>query len=164
VLHCHDWHSALVPLTQRTRARADPVPTVLTLHNIGYQGLFGDTVLTLYGADAIRAFVPPDALAGGTINFLRAGLRAADAVTTVSPTYAHEIRTPAFGMGLEDVLNARPDDVVGILNGVDYDRRRTPSSISTTTRRTSRRNLRSRQRSPSASGYRRTRPRRCSAS
>lgn len=121
VLHCHDWHSALVPLTQRTRARADPVPTVLTLHNIGYQGLFGDAVLTLYGADAIRAFVAPDALAGGTINFLRAGLRAADAVTTVSPTYAHEIRTPAFGMGLEDVLNARPDDVVGILNGVDYD-------------------------------------------
>jgi starch synthase len=121
VLHCHDWHAALVPLAQRSRAPGRPVPTVLTLHNIGYQGLFADTVLTRYGLDEIRGFVAPDALAGGTINFLRAGLRAADAVTTVSPTYAQEIRTPAFGMGLEDVLNARPDGVVGILNGVDYD-------------------------------------------
>ena len=94
VLHCHDWHAALVPLAQRYRAPARPVPTVLTLHNIGYQGLFAESVLTLYGADTIRTFVAPDALAGGTINFLRAGLRAADAVTTVSPTYAQEIRTP----------------------------------------------------------------------
>ena len=121
VLHCHDWHAALVPLAQRSRMPARATPTILTLHNIGYQGVFADSVLTEYGFDAVRPFVPPDALAGGTINFLRAGLHAADAVTTVSPTYAREIRTPAFGMGLEDVLNARPDDVVGILNGVDYD-------------------------------------------
>src|SRR5690606_36271230 len=60
-------------------------------------------------------------LGGGTLNFLRAGLRAADVLTTVSRTYAAEIRTPAFGMGLEDVLNDRADDLVGILNGVDYD-------------------------------------------
>jgi starch synthase len=120
VLHCHDWHAALVPLAQLAQAPAQPVPTILTLHNIGYQGLFGDAVLTLYGFDAIRPFVAPDALVGATVNFLRAGLHAADAVTTVSPTYAREIRTAAFGMGLEDVLNARPDDVVGILNGVDY--------------------------------------------
>jgi starch synthase len=120
VLHCHDWHAALVPLVQQSRAPAQPVPTILTLHNIGYQGLFADTVLTLYGFEALRPFIPPDALVGGTINFLRAGLHAADAVTTVSPTYALEIRTPLFGMGLEDVLDARPDDVVGILNGVDY--------------------------------------------
>jgi starch synthase len=121
VLHCHDWHAALVPLAQLARAPAQPVPTILTLHNIGYQGLFGDAVLTEYGFDALRPLVPPDALVGGTVNFLRAGLHAADAITTVSPTYAQEIRTPVFGMGLEDVLNARPDDVVGILNGVDYD-------------------------------------------
>ena len=121
VLHCHDWHAALAPLVQLTQAPVQPVPTILTLHNIGYQGLFADSVLTLYGADAIRTSVAPDALAGGTINFLREGLRAADAVTTVSPTYAQEIRTAAFGMGLEDVLDARPDGVVGILNGVDYD-------------------------------------------
>jgi starch synthase len=120
VLHCHDWHAALVPLAQLAQAPARPVPTILTLHNIGYQGLFADSVLTTYGFDAIRPFVAPDALVGGTINFLRAGLHAADAVTTVSPTYAQEIRTAVFGMGLEDVLNARPNDVVGILNGVDY--------------------------------------------
>jgi len=121
VLHCHDWHAALVPLAQLAQAPAQPAPTILTLHNIGYQGLFADSAITAYGFDALRPFVAPDALVGGTVNFLRAGLHAADAVTTVSPTYAHEIRTPAFGMGLEAVLNARPDDVVGILNGVDYD-------------------------------------------
>jgi starch synthase len=121
VLHCHDWHAALVPLAQRSRAPPQPVPTILTLHNIGYQGVFADTVLTLGGLEAIRPLVAPDALVGGAINFLRAGLHAADAVTTVSPTYAREVRTAEFGMGLEDVLNARPDDVVGILNGVDYD-------------------------------------------
>ena len=121
VLHCHDWHAALVPVVQRSRAPARPIPTLLTLHNIGYQGLFPDTVLADYGAEAIRGSISPDALAGDTFNFLRAGLRAADAVSTVSPTYAEEIRTPAFGMGLEDVLDERADGVVGILNGVDYD-------------------------------------------
>jgi starch synthase len=121
VLHCHDWHAALVPIVQSSRAPVRPIPTVLTLHNIGYQGLFPDTVLTDYGADGIRGAIAPDALAGDTINFLRAGLHAADTVTTVSPTYAKEIRTPAFGMGLEDVLDERADAVVGILNGVDYD-------------------------------------------
>ncbi|HVS24066.1 MAG TPA: glycogen/starch synthase, partial [Gammaproteobacteria bacterium] len=121
VLHCHDWHAALVPVVQRSRAPARPIPTLLTLHNIGYQGLFPDTVLADYGAEAIRGSIAPDALAGDTLNFLRAGLRAADAVSTVSPTYAEEIRTPAFGMGLEDVLDERADGVVGILNGVDYD-------------------------------------------
>jgi starch synthase len=63
----------------------------------------------------------PDAFSGGTFNFLRAGLRTADVLTTVSRTYASEIRTPEFGMGLEDVLNDRADDLIGILNGVDYD-------------------------------------------
>ena len=121
VLHCHDWHAALVPVVQRSRAPSRPIPTVLTLHNIGYQGFFPDTVLTRFGADALRDSIATDALAGGTVNFLRAGLWGADAVTTVSPTYAEEITTPAFGMGLEDVLDARPDGVVGILNGVDYD-------------------------------------------
>jgi starch synthase len=121
VLHCHDWHAALAPVVQRARAPAQPIPTVLTLHNIGYQGLFPDTVLTRFDADALRDSIAADALAGGTVNFLRAGLWAADVVTTVSPTYAEEIKTPAFGMGLEDVLDARPDGVVGILNGVDYD-------------------------------------------
>ncbi len=121
ILHCHDWHAALVPLVQRARHPGRALPTALTLHNIGYQGVFADAVLTDYGLDEIRSVVAPDALVDDTINFLRAGLRAADVLTTVSPTYAGEIRTPAFGMGLEDVLNDRAADLVGILNGVDYD-------------------------------------------
>jgi starch synthase len=104
---------------QELGGTAKRAPSVLTLHNIGYQGVFADTVLDeLPGlADAIAA----DAVSDGYVNFLRAGLYAADVVTTVSPTYATEIRTPGFGMGLEDVLLARGDDVIGILNGVDYE-------------------------------------------
>jgi starch synthase len=93
---------------------------VLTIHNIGYQGLFDADVLDLHGIGDARAAIAPDALVDG-LNFLRAGVRGADIVTTVSPTYAKEIVTPEFGMGLEDALLARGDDVVGILNGVDYD-------------------------------------------
>ena len=114
-----------------------------------------------------RSFAP-DALAGGTINFLRAGLRAADAVTTVSPTYAREIRTAAFGMGLEDVLNARPDDVVGILNGVDYDvwgPQKDPFlDFHYDATNLAPKSCHQARRSPSVSACRPTRARRCSAS
>lgn len=121
VLHCHDWHAALVPVAQRVRANGAPVPTVLTLHNIGYQGVYADAVLDTYGMPELKIAIAADARTDGNVNFLRAGLRAADALTTVSPTYAAEVRTPAFGMGLEDVLNERGDALAGILNGVDYD-------------------------------------------
>jgi starch synthase len=121
VLHCHDWHAALVPVLQRARPPARPTRTVLTLHNIGYQGVFGDAVLVGGTYHELAGALTPDAHAGGIVNFLRAGARAADALTTVSPTYAEEIRTPAYGMGLEDLLTARGDDLTGILNGVDYD-------------------------------------------
>ena len=119
VLHCHDWHTALVPVLQRL-VPASTARTVLTLHNVGYQGVFGDEVFVEHGFAALRDVLPGDARAGGGTNFLRAGVQAADRVTTVSPTYAAEIRRPEFGMGLEDVLQARGRDVVGILNGVDY--------------------------------------------
>lgn len=119
VLHCHDWHAALTPVLNRAAARV--APAVLTLHNVGYQGVFADAVLDQYAPPALRPAIASDALAGGYVNFLRAGVRAADVVTTVSPTYATEIRTPAFGMGLEDALSARGSALVGILNGVDYD-------------------------------------------
>jgi starch synthase len=118
VVHCHDWHAALTPVVQRLTA--DARPSVLTLHNVGYQGVFADHVLADYGAARLTGVLPEDARTGGTVNFLRAGLRAATRISTVSPTYATEILRPEFGMGLEDVLNARRDDVVGILNGVDY--------------------------------------------
>jgi starch synthase len=119
VLHCHDWHAALTPAFRQADG-ADSVPCVLTLHNIGYQGVFAEDALRSHGLTALEATVPAGARAGGTVNFLRAGLLRADRVTTVSPTYAVEIRSPELGMGLDDVLTARGDDVLGILNGVDY--------------------------------------------
>ena len=119
VIHCHDWHTALVPVFQRLEPRSR-APTVLTLHNVGYQGVFADEILQAQGFAALEQVLPADARVGGGTNFLRAGLRAALRVTTVSPTYADEIRRPEFGMGLEDVLQARGPDLIGILNGVDY--------------------------------------------
>lgn len=120
VVHCHDWHAALTPVL-RAAAGVATAPILLTLHNVGYQGVFADDVLEQYAPPELRPAIAADALAGGYLNFLRAGVHAADVVTTVSPTYASEIRTPAFGMGLEDVLAARGASLVGILNGVDYD-------------------------------------------
>jgi len=120
ILHCHDWHAALVPVLQEARELLAAAPTVLTLHNIGYQGVFADSVLEENGYADLVDVIETDALAGGTVNFLRAGIGSATAITTVSPTYAKEICTPAYGMGLEDLLTARQKDLTGILNGVDY--------------------------------------------
>jgi starch synthase len=119
IIHCHDWHTALVPVLQGLEPRST-APNVLTLHNVGYQGVFPDRVFAEYGFATLEPELPADARAGGYTNFLRAGLRAADRITTVSPTYAAEIMLPEYGMGLEDVLSSRAADVVGILNGVDY--------------------------------------------
>jgi starch synthase len=119
VIHCHDWHTALVPVVQRLEPRST-APCVLTLHNVGYQGIFADDVLDEQGFAALEPLLRADASAGGGMNFLRAGVRAADRVTTVSPTYAEEVRRPELGMGLEDLLAARGHDFIGILNGVDY--------------------------------------------
>jgi starch synthase len=119
VIHCHDWHTALTPILQRLEPRSSAA-NVLTLHNVGYQGVFADTALREQGFASVEQVLPADARSGGYTNFLRAGIGAADRVTTVSPTYAEEIRQPAFGMGLEDVLSARGADLIGILNGVDY--------------------------------------------
>jgi len=119
VVHCHDWHTALVPVFQRLMP-SSRAPCVLTLHNVGYQGVFADDVLALHGFGALEPAFPADARSGGATNFLRAGVRLADRVTTVSPTYAEEIRRPELGMGLEDALRARGSALIGILNGVDY--------------------------------------------
>ncbi|MGA8013921.1 MAG: glycogen synthase GlgA [Candidatus Acidiferrales bacterium] len=123
VVHCHDWQSALVPLLLRTQHANDPVvrslPVVLTVHNLGYQGLFPPAAMksiglpdTLYTMDALEFY--------GKVNFLKGGLIFADFLTTVSRRYAKEIQTPEFGCGLEGVIRNRADRLVGILNGVDY--------------------------------------------
>jgi starch synthase len=123
ILHCNDWHTALMPMMLKSIYAWDSLfaatRSVLSIHNIGYQGIF--PVATTYdlGGD-VNALVSPETLAGGGFNWLREGVRHAHRVTTVSPTYAKEICTPAGGHGLDGVLRARADGVVGILNGVDY--------------------------------------------
>lgn len=122
VVHCHDWHAALVPVLLRERRATHAAPrrrTVLTLHNIGYQGIFAADLIDTLRRPALRACIDRSG-PKPIINFLRAGVQAADLLTTVSPTYAREIQTAEYGMGLEDLLHARSADLVGILNGVDY--------------------------------------------
>jgi starch synthase len=113
IVHCHDWHAALVPaMTAHAASRS---PCVLTLHNIGYQGQFAADVVDLNRHPELSAFIDDDG-----INFLKAGIAQADAITTVSPSYAREILTEEYAMGLQDVLRAREADLRGVLNGVDY--------------------------------------------
>jgi starch synthase len=124
VVHVHDWQAALVPaflavdrpaLYPELRA----THAITTVHNLAYQGRFWEADWHLLNLDR-RVFTPDGLEFFGYINFLKGGLVFADTVTTVSPRYADEIRTPAFGEGLDGVLRGRRADLVGILNGVDY--------------------------------------------
>jgi len=124
IFHCHDWHTALVPLYLKTRYAWDRLfqntRSVLTIHNIGYQGIFSAAVLQDLGLRDDAGKLHQEDLGNGLINFLKTGLLYADALTTVSPTYAREILGDEYGMGLQDTLRWRRDSLVGILNGVDY--------------------------------------------
>ena len=124
IFHCHDWHTALVPLYLKTLYAWDGMfsesRSVLTIHNIGYQGVFGAGVLHEMGLSESAGMLDQGDLAGSRINFLKTGVIHADLLTTVSPTYSREILEPEYGMGLEHQLLARGGSVVGILNGVDY--------------------------------------------
>ncbi len=124
VFHAHDWQAGLLPVYLKVLYWHDAVlgraPTVFTIHNIAYQGNFGlDTlnVLGLPGHLATREGLEFH----GHVSYLKAGVLFSELLTTVSPTYAREIRTPEHGYGLDGVLRARSADLVGILNGVDYD-------------------------------------------
>jgi starch synthase len=123
IAHCNDWHTALVPMLLKSVYAWDRLfaatRTVMSIHNIGYQGVFHASTTYDVGGD-VRALISPETLLGGAFNWLREGVRLADSVTTVSPTYAQEICSPIGGYGLDATLRARPDGVVGILNGVDY--------------------------------------------
>jgi starch synthase len=125
VVHCHDWQTALMPLYLRTTYAWDALfagaRTVLTIHNIGYQGMFPASILGELRLDGAEHHLHQDDLKEGVINFLKTGILYADAITTVSPTYAREILGEDYGMGLNDLLRQRAGSVVGILNGVDYD-------------------------------------------
>lgn len=125
ILHCNDWHTGLMPLMRSTTYGWDELfaatKSVLAIHNIGYQGVFPSRWIHELGLgewlDRFDMFDTP----AGRLSFLRTGLIHADALVTVSPTYAREIQTPEHGMGLDDLLRARSDRLVGILNGVDYE-------------------------------------------
>lgn len=125
VFHCNDWHTALLPLYLKGVYAWDQLfkesKTLLSIHNIGYQGVFrADTVDDL-GLNDVRSFLHQEDLNDGVLNFLKTGLIYADMLSTVSKTYASEIQTSDFGMGLEDMLSERADALIGVVNGVDYD-------------------------------------------
>ncbi|HEX9531654.1 MAG TPA: glycogen synthase GlgA [bacterium] len=118
LIHCNDWQTALIPPLIRA-GRAERTPTMLTIHNLAYQGLFPaqDFALT----DLPASFFTMAGLEfWGQVNVLKGGLVFADTLTTVSETYAREIQTEEFGAGLDGVLRDRARDLWGILNGVDY--------------------------------------------
>lgn len=122
VIHCNDWHTALIPVLLKTRYQQDafyqPMRTLYTIHNLGYQGIFSQQELealhldaAVYGVEGLEFY--------GKMNLMKGGIIFADIITTVSPTYAQEIQTPEYGFGLEEVLRERSHRLFGILNGID---------------------------------------------
>lgn len=123
VIHCHDWPSAVVPVYLYALESHGPLAmagTVLTIHNLGYQGVFPKEHYPALGL-AWELFHGAGFEWGGAVNLLKAGLQTADLLTTVSPTYAAEIQTPALGGGLDGLLRRRAADLFGVLNGIDYE-------------------------------------------
>jgi starch synthase len=125
ILHCHDWQASLVPVYLKDVRIVDPdflgIRTLLTIHNLGYQGIFARRDLRAIGLP--DSLYQPAALEfWGDISFLKGGIVFADALNTVSPKYAQEIQTPEYGFGMDGLLRARRSALSGILNGVDYTR------------------------------------------
>jgi starch synthase len=124
VIHVHDWQTALVPVllawdsTRYPTLRA--VPTVLTIHNLAYQGVFDSSWMPRLGL-GWDLFVPDALEYWSRISFLKGGINFSRTITTVSPRYAEEIQRPEYGCGFDGILRSRAADLVGILNGIDYD-------------------------------------------
>lgn len=121
VVHLNDWHTALAPVYRDHYYDTElgDTPFVLTIHNLGHQGTFDEDAFDETGLP--QSHLDDDELLyDGDLNFLKAGLEHADALTTVSPTYAEEIQTEEHGQGLDDIVSRRADDLRGILNGADY--------------------------------------------
>lgn len=124
ILHCNDWQTALAPVFLREFYQGlplyDRVKTVFSIHNVAFQGQFSDTVMEdILGVSHIPAAASQLRCDACSINYMLGALRYADAITTVSPTYANEIQTPEFGEGLDGVLRERSYALQGILNGID---------------------------------------------
>lgn len=119
LVHVHDWQSAMT-LAYMRYGKAVGIPSVITVHNLAFQGQFGASIFAELGLPAAAMGLDGVEYYGG-VGFLKAGLQAAWAITTVSPTYAQEIRSPEFGMGLDGLINMRSVDLNGIVNGIDVD-------------------------------------------
>jgi starch synthase len=118
IVHAHDWHAGLAPAYLKAQPAPPPTPSVMTVHNLAYPGYFPAGAFPelslpggFFGIDGLEFY--------GGVSFLKAGLAYADRLTTVSPTYAEEIKTAEFGAGLDGLLRLRADALTGILNGVD---------------------------------------------
>jgi starch synthase len=124
LLHCHDWHTALLPLYLDSGLRASPsfrnTRSVYTIHNLNYQGVAGYDAFALTGLHS-RYWAPNALEHFGTLNPMKGAILFADQVTTVSPNYAREVQTPELGAGLDGVLRAVSHKFTGILNGIDVD-------------------------------------------
>lgn len=122
IVHCNDWHTAMIPMLARTQypgCMQEGLRYLLTIHNIAFQGKFGfDYVQDLLSVDS-RYYTPEFMELNGCADFLKAGCVFADRINTVSPSYAREIMMPYYAEGLEGILNARQAQVTGIINGID---------------------------------------------
>jgi len=123
LVHANDWHAGLVPLYLKLLGSWDGLfaetRSLLTIHNVGYQGVFGRDVVHDLGLDDSVHLLHQDSLAAGRVGFLETGILYADALTTVSRTHAEEIQTEELGMGLHELLRERRDSLFGIVNGID---------------------------------------------
>ncbi|HCI81395.1 MAG TPA: starch synthase, partial [Ktedonobacter sp.] len=124
VVHCNDWHTGIVPNWMHTVYKDDPffahTATVYTIHNLAYQGIFGNRILEVAGVAAQGFVYPQIPELANVVDIMGRGIFFADAVTTVSERYAQEILTPEFGERLDHMLRTRRNRLFGILNGIDY--------------------------------------------
>ncbi len=125
VLHCNDWHTAIIPNWLQTIYRTDPffakTVSLYTIHNLAYQGVFGHRVVEIAGIDQYQYLVPPGVSGDNQVNMMGRGIFFADLINTVSNTYAQEILTPEYGEGYDWLLRERRDRLYGIVNGIDYE-------------------------------------------
>src|SRR5947208_11029018 len=124
IIHCHDWHTGIVPNWMHTIYHDDPffadTATGYTIHNLAYQGIFGYRILEVAGVAAQGFLYPQITELANVVDIMGRGVMFADAITTVSERYAQEILTPTFGEKLDHLLRSRRDRLFGILNGIDY--------------------------------------------
>jgi len=117
ILHLNDWQTGLIPLFIKDKRLN--IKTLFTIHNLGYQGNFPQGILDLLHIDR-KYFSPAKIEFYNSVSFLKSGIVYSDFISTVSPTYAKEIRTKKYGVGMEEILNTRKNFLIGILNGIDY--------------------------------------------